>query len=81
MDARRVPHGNRFPPLDDKSAPADWPYIWAKNLGKGRTLYTAFGHGGNSLYAHSRGIDAYCFLIGLRANLSLRQTNLSSGIR
>jgi type 1 glutamine amidotransferase len=40
-------------PLGDNSKPADHTYIWAKEMGTGRTLYTAIGHGGNQLYAQA----------------------------
>jgi len=40
-------------PLGDNSKPADHTYIWAKDMGTGRTLYTAIGHGANQLYAQA----------------------------
>lgn len=40
-------------PLADNSKPEDHTYMWAKEMGTGRTLYTALGHGGNQLYAQA----------------------------
>ncbi len=40
-------------PYADNSKPEDKTYAWAKEMGKGRTLYTAIGHGGNQLFAQA----------------------------
>jgi hypothetical protein len=40
-------------PLGDNSKPEDHSYVWAKDMGTGRSLYTAIGHGGNQLYAQA----------------------------
>lgn len=40
-------------PYADGSKPEDKTYVWAKEMGTGRTLYTAVGHGGNQLYAQA----------------------------
>ncbi len=40
-------------PYGDNSKPEDKTYVWAKEMGLGRTLYTAIGHGGNQLYAQA----------------------------
>ncbi|MDQ3002337.1 MAG: ThuA domain-containing protein [Fibrobacterota bacterium] len=40
-------------PYRDGSTGDKRTYIWAKEMGTGRSLYTAFGHGGNQLYAQA----------------------------
>jgi type 1 glutamine amidotransferase len=49
--------GTSILPFDDKSATKDQTYIWAKNMGKGRTIYTSIGHGGFNQYAQA---DSFC---------------------
>lgn len=40
-------------PYADNSTAADHTYMWAREMGTGRALYTALGHGGNQLYAQA----------------------------
>lgn len=51
---------------DDKSSDANHTYIWAKPMGKGRTLYTAIGHGGNGLYEQDSSFATKSFYENLR---------------
>lgn len=52
--------------IEPSDGSKDLTYIYAKEMGKGRMLYTAMGHGGNEFYTQAEGFAAKAFWENMR---------------